>query len=113
MATKVTLKTTFEAAKTIEPILTGGDISHDASGNVLATCVEEDVLVVDMRTVKVLCLVEGDGEPVTSLCLAPNVNYLAIASRSLALRIYSLAPVDGSQALTASLTRTLKPHTTP
>ncbi|KIW72018.1 hypothetical protein PV04_00242 [Phialophora macrospora] len=113
MATKVDLKTTFEAAKTIEPIFTGGDISHNADGSLLATCVEEDVLVVDIRSGKVLCRIEGDGEPVTSLCLAPDVSHLAIASRSLSLRIFSLRPVEGSATLVADLTRTLKPHATP
>ena len=113
MATKVTLKTTFEAAKTIEPIFTGGDISHDATGNLLATCVEEDVLIVDVRTAKVLARIEGDGEPVTSLCLAPTANHLAIASRSLSLRIFALTPVEGSQTIVANFLRTFKPHTTP
>jgi U3 small nucleolar RNA-associated protein 13 len=113
MATKVDLKTTFEAAKTIEPIYTGGDISHNADGRLLATCVEEDVLIVDIRSGKVLCRIEGDGEPVTSLCLAPDVSHLAIASRSLSLRIYSLTPLEESATLVADLTRTLKPHATP
>ncbi|KAJ9606325.1 U3 small nucleolar RNA-associated protein 13 [Cladophialophora chaetospira] len=113
MASKVSFKTTFEATKTIEPIFTGGDISHSASGNLLATCVEEDVLIVDIRTGKVLCRIEGDGEPVTSLCLAPDASHLIVASRSLSLRIYALIPVEGSQNLVAKQTRTLKPHTTP
>ncbi|OCT54523.1 putative U3 small nucleolar RNA-associated protein 13 [Cladophialophora carrionii] len=113
MATKVTFKTTFAAAKTIEPIFTGGDISHNADGSLLATCVEEDVLIVDIRSGKVLCRIEGDGEPVTSLCLAPDISHLAIASRSLSLRIYSLTTVEGSTTLVADLARTLKPHTTP
>lgn len=113
MATKVQFKTTFEAAKTVEPIYTGGDISSNATGNFLATCVEEDVLIVDIRSGNVLCRIEGDGEPITSLCLAPTASHVVLASRSLSLRIYSLNPIEGAQILTATLLRTLKPHTTP
>lgn len=113
MATKVSFKTTFEAAKTIEPIYTGGDVSHNAGGTLIATCVEEDVLVVNVRTGRVLCRIEGDGEPVTSLCLAPTASYLVICSRSLSLRIYTLKSTDSSPYLTADLSRTLKPHSTP
>ncbi|KIW83034.1 hypothetical protein Z517_02277 [Fonsecaea pedrosoi CBS 271.37] len=113
MATKIHHKTTFEAAKTIEPIFTGGDVSHDASGSYIATCVDEDALIVNIQTGKVLCRIEGDGEAVTSLCLAPDLSHLVIASRSLSLRIFSLKPLEGSELITAELTRTLKPHTTP
>jgi len=113
MATKVNIKTTFEAAKTIEPIYTGGDVSSNSSGTLIATCVDEDVLIVEIRTVKVLCRVEGDGEPVTSLCLTPDASHLIICSRSLSLRIYTLTPVAGSGLLRHELSRTVKPHNTP
>ncbi|RVX73995.1 hypothetical protein B0A52_02885 [Exophiala mesophila] len=113
MATKVEFKTTFEAKKTIEPIFTGGEVSSNATGSLIATCVEDDVLVVDIKTVSVLCRIEGDGEPVTSLCLAPNASCLAISSRSLSLRIYSLTPSPDSSVLEHKLLRTLKPHNTP
>ncbi|EXJ71130.1 uncharacterized protein A1O5_06124 [Cladophialophora psammophila CBS 110553] len=113
MATKIHHKTTFEAAKTIEPIFTGGDVSHSANGSFIATCVDEDVLIVKVQTSRVLCRIEGDGEPVTSLCLAPDSNHLVIASRSLSLRIFLLKPLEGSDTIVAELTRTLKPHTTP
>lgn len=113
MATKINFKTTFEAAKTIEPIYTGGEVSHNSNGTLIATCVDEDVLVVDIRTDKVLCRIEGDGEPVTSLCLAPNASHLIISSRSLSLRIFSLKWAGDSHSLIAGLLRTLKPHNTP
>ncbi|OAP54930.1 hypothetical protein AYL99_10630 [Fonsecaea erecta] len=113
MATKIQQKTTFEAAKTIEPIFTGGDVSHNASGSFIATCVDEDVLIVNVQTGKVFCRIEGDGEAVTSLCLAPDLYHLVIASRSLSLRIFSLKPLEGSNSITAELTRTLKAHATP
>lgn len=113
MATKVSVKTTFEAAKTIQPIYTGGDISGNLPGTLIATCVDEDVLVVDSETTAVLCRIEGDGEPVTSLCLAPDSSHLVICSRSLSLRIYALTKSADSDLISFSLARTLKPHTTP
>lgn len=113
MATKVNFKTTFEAAKTIQPIYTGGDISGNVDGSLIATCVDEDVLVVDSVTTSVLCRIEGDGEPVTSLCLAPDSSHLVICSRSLSLRIYTLTKSTDADIISFSLVRTLKPHTTP
>jgi U3 small nucleolar RNA-associated protein 13 len=113
MATKFAIKTTFEAAKTIEPIYTGGDVSLDELGQLLATCVEEDVLVVDIRTGVPVARIEGDGEPVTSLCLSPSASHLVICSRSLSMRIYALSQNDGSASITSTLQRTLKPHQSP
>lgn len=113
MATKVNFKTTFEAAKTVQPIYTGGEISGNLDGTLIATCVDEDVLVVDSGTATVLCRIEGDGEPVTSLCLAPDNSHLVVCSRSLSLRIYSLTKSADSDLITFSVARTLKPHTTP
>jgi U3 small nucleolar RNA-associated protein 13 len=113
MATKVAIKTTFEAAKTIEPIYTGGDVSLDGSGRLLATCVEEDVLVVDVGTGGPVARIEGDGEPVTSLCLSPSASHLVICSRSLTMRIYALSQADDSSSMRATLQRTLKPHQSP
>ncbi|EXJ96061.1 hypothetical protein A1O1_01187 [Capronia coronata CBS 617.96] len=113
MATKVNFKTTFEAAKTIEPIYTGGDVSHTSDGALLATCVEDSVLVVEVKTSRVLCRIEGDGEAVTSLCLAPNASHLVVCSRALSLRIYTLKPLETPLTLSAILLRTLKPHDTP
>ncbi|KEF62786.1 uncharacterized protein A1O9_00759 [Exophiala aquamarina CBS 119918] len=113
MATKVSFKTTFEAAKTIQPIYTGGEISGNLDGTLIATCVDEDVLVVRSETAIVLCRVEGDGDPVTSLCLAPDSSHLVVCSRSLSLRIYTLTKSADSDLFTSSLARTLKPHNTP
>ena len=111
MATKIAIKATFEPAKTIEPIYTGGEVSLDASGRLLATCLEEDVLIVDIQTSKKLAHVEGDGEPVTSIALTPSASHLIICSRSLSMRIYGLQRVD--DVIETRLQKTLRPHTTP
>ncbi|KKY29042.1 putative small nucleolar ribonucleoprotein complex subunit [Phaeomoniella chlamydospora] len=113
MAAKVEVKTTFEPTRTIEPIYTGGDVSLDASGNILASCVEEDVLIVNLKTGQPLARIEGDGEAVTSLVLSASAAHLVIFSRSLSMRIYYLREIDEAGNLETVLQRTLKPHSAP
>jgi U3 small nucleolar RNA-associated protein 13 len=107
MPSRTSIKTTFEAAKTIEPIHTGGDVSLDKSGRLLATCVEEAALIVNIETGERVFRIENDGEPITSLALSPSAAHLVICSRSLSMRIYGL------NTPTPELRRTLKPHATP
>lgn len=59
MSFKPNVKTTFEATRTIQPIYTGGSISLDESGNLLATCVGEDVLIIDIESREQLAHIEG------------------------------------------------------
>jgi U3 small nucleolar RNA-associated protein 13 len=113
MATKQHVQTTYEAARTIEPIYTGGDVSANLTGSIIATIVEEDVLIVNTASSRAICRIEGDGEAVTSLRLAPNGAYLAICSRSLSMRVFSLDVDDEATVATATLLRTLKAHNTP
>jgi U3 small nucleolar RNA-associated protein 13 len=113
MSTKVQFKTTFEAARTIEPIYTGGSVSGDAFGRFLATSVDENVFIVDIESGKPIIRIEGDGEPLTSIALAPNLSHVVICSRSLSLRIFHLSKSESKGQLDAELVRTLKPHATP
>ncbi|GBF59685.1 U3 small nucleolar RNA-associated protein [Trichophyton mentagrophytes] len=111
---KVAVKTTFEVHKTIQPIYTGGSVSLDASGRFLATCVGEDALVIDLETGERLAQIEGDGELITSISISPDGSHLALCSRSLSMRIFSLKPSDDSNStIEVELLRSLKPHTTP
>ncbi|KAM5471311.1 U3 small nucleolar RNA-associated protein 13 [Microsporum audouinii] len=111
---KIAVKTTFEVHKTIQPIYTGGSVSLDASGCLLATCIGEDVLVIDLETGERLAQVEGDGELITSISISPDGSHLALCSRSLSMRIYTLEPSEDSDgSMKAELLRSLKPHTTP
>ncbi|PGH15861.1 hypothetical protein AJ80_05392 [Polytolypa hystricis UAMH7299] len=111
---KINVKTTFEVANAIRPIYTGGPVSLDASGRILATCVGEDVLIIDLESGNQLAIVEGDGEPITSLSITPSASHLAICSRSLSMRIFVLSrPEEPSLSLHPELLRTLKPHTSP
>lgn len=113
MSTKLQVKTTYEAAKSIEPTYSGGDVASDASGHTLATTVDEDVAIVDTRTSRPLCRIEGDGEAITSLCLSPDASYVVVCSRSLSMRIFTLDIDSDRKTASAQVTRTLKPHTTP
>ncbi|EGE06063.1 small nucleolar ribonucleoprotein complex subunit [Trichophyton equinum CBS 127.97] len=111
---KVAVKTTFEVHKTIQPIYTGGSVSLDASGRFLATCVGEDALFIDLETGERLAQIEGDGELITSISISPDGSHLALCSRSLSMRIFSLKPSDDSNStIEVELLRSLKPHTTP
>jgi hypothetical protein len=56
---KVNVKTTFEASRTLRPIYTGGSSSLDASGRLLVTCVREDALIIDLKTGDQLASLEG------------------------------------------------------
>lgn len=113
MTTKQQVKTTYEAARTIEPIYTGGDVAANEDGTLIATIVDEDVLVINSSTSKSICRIEGDGEAVTSLCLAPDGSHLVICSRSLSMRTFTIEVNEDASSATANVLRTLKPHTTP
>jgi U3 small nucleolar RNA-associated protein 13 len=60
-------KTTFEAARVIRPIYTGGPVSLTDDARVLATALGDHVVLTDPATGRHLARVEGDGESVTSL----------------------------------------------
>ena len=64
MASRSSASVSFEPEKVIQPIYTGGDISVDARGRVLATCLGEEALLTDPNTGEALCRIEG----VRSLC---------------------------------------------
>ncbi|KAL1958762.1 hypothetical protein VTO42DRAFT_3881 [Malbranchea cinnamomea] len=111
---KISVKTTFEVSKTIRPIYTGGSVSLDQSGRLLATCVNEDAVIVDLETGDQLAVIEGDGEPITSLALTPLASHLVVCSRSLSMRIFALTlSEEPTRQLRPELLRSLKPHTTP
>lgn len=56
---KAIVKTTFEASRTLRPIYTGGSTALDASGRLLAACVGEDAVIVDIETGDQLASLEG------------------------------------------------------
>lgn len=56
---KINVKTTYEVSKTIRPIYTGGPVSLDESGRLLATCVNEDAVLIDLESGEQLATIEG------------------------------------------------------
>ncbi|KAI9766518.1 MAG: U3 small nucleolar RNA-associated protein 13 [Geoglossum simile] len=114
MASSPGTKITFEPAKSIHPIYTGGSVAADKTGRILATCLGEHVLVTDLTSGEQLARIEGDGEIITSISLTPSASHLILCSRSLSMRIYSLKPSPlSTPILVPELLRSLKPHSSP
>jgi hypothetical protein len=59
MAYKADFKTTFEPAKVIQPIYTGGAVVLSEDGRILATCLGEEALLTDLNTGEHLARIEG------------------------------------------------------
>jgi hypothetical protein len=59
MAQNTQIKTTFEAAKVIQPIFTRGNVALSKDGHILATCLEEDVILSNFETGEELARIEG------------------------------------------------------
>ncbi|AOA63201.1 Small subunit (SSU) processome component [Komagataella phaffii CBS 7435] len=84
------LRSTF-AATDLEAIYVGGcAATMNEVGTILATAVEEDVVISNVETNTVLHRLEGDGEIVTALQLTPDGRYLGVVSQSQQLRIFNL-----------------------
>lgn len=113
MTTKAAYKTTFEVDEVIRPIYTGGAVALDNGSRILATTLGEDAVLTDLATGKLFAKIEGDGESISTLILTPSASHLIVCSRSLAMRIYSLAVSEDLETVEPTLMRTLKPHATP
>jgi U3 small nucleolar RNA-associated protein 13 len=59
MAHQIKIRTTFEPTKSIQPIFTRGNVALCKNGRILASCVEEDVLLSDLRTGTQLAKIQG------------------------------------------------------
>lgn len=59
MAQKSQTKTTFAPAKVIQPIYTRGSVALSQDGRILATCLDEEVLLTDLRTGEEIARIEG------------------------------------------------------
>lgn len=87
----MSLKTTYSNTE-LSPFYVGGALATLATdnGSLLATAVEEDVVITDLTTNEHLHQLEGDGEQITCLQLTPDGKYLAMVSQSQQLRIFNL-----------------------
>ena len=59
MASRIKSSVTFAPAKVIQPIFTRGNVALSQDGRILASCLDEDVLLTDLKTGEELVRVEG------------------------------------------------------
>ncbi|KAH3681338.1 hypothetical protein WICPIJ_007691 [Wickerhamomyces pijperi] len=86
----MSLKTTYTNTE-LGPFYVGGALaSLTSDGSILATAVEEDIVITDLTTNEPLHKLEGDGEQITCLQLTPDGKFLAVVSQSQQLRIFNL-----------------------
>ena len=86
------LKTTY-AHTDIEPIYVGGTSASISTSNgelLLATPLNEDVIITNLDTNEIIYKIPGDGEVITNLTVTPDGSYLAMISQSQLLRIFDL-----------------------
>ncbi|PWN34934.1 WD40 repeat-like protein [Meira miltonrushii] len=112
------LRTTFKQVSSFEPLYTGGAATAVSSdGKFLFAPVNDAVHVTSVQSGKTVARIPNDLEDITCLTLTPDQSTLIVASRSLALRIFSLKfSVDENeeQDLKWSLQRSIpKTHDAP
>lgn len=61
MAQNIQLKTTYEVAKSITPIFTRGNVALSQDGRILATCLDEDVVISELHSGEEVARIEGVG----------------------------------------------------
>ncbi|KAL9940970.1 hypothetical protein V8E36_000458 [Tilletia maclaganii] len=95
---KTALLSSFSLAHSFAPFFTGGPLafSPDANASLVFTTYGDDLKVVRTADSHILHTLHGDTQPVTALALSPDGVYLAVASRSLAIRIYNVAATIAS-----------------
>ena len=75
MASRLSVTTTFEPERTIQPIYTGGDAVLDREGRILATCLGEEALLTDLSTGELLARIEGVGD-ILGKSMLPSLKYV-------------------------------------
>ena len=59
MASRTKSLVTFAPAKVIQPIFTRGNVVLSKDGRILASCLDEDVLLTDLQTGEEVARIEG------------------------------------------------------
>ena len=59
MSVRTKLITTYEPERVIQPIYTGGDVALNEQGRILASSLDEEALLTDLRTGLLLARIEG------------------------------------------------------
>ncbi|GAA5808876.1 hypothetical protein MFLAVUS_002275 [Mucor flavus] len=89
-SSKLLLKTSFKSIKTIESIYTGGKVVITDDAKLLISTLDEDIMVTELETGKLVHKLEGDTEIVTTMAVKPDGKHLISASRSLFIHIWDL-----------------------
>ncbi|KAJ9475227.1 U3 small nucleolar RNA-associated protein 13 [Pseudozyma hubeiensis] len=84
------LKTSFKQTRSLPPFYTGGSVALHPSGTFLYSTLNDSVCVVQLSTGTVVQQFSPDTEEITALTVTPTGSHLVVASRSLALNVYSL-----------------------
>lgn len=83
------------SSTSFEPFYIGSTLAvFSSDGSLLATPLEEDIVITELHSNTRMHKIEGDGEIVTALALTPNGSRLAVVSQSQQLRVYDTS--DGS-----------------
>lgn len=90
MSSKALKKTSFEVAKELRPIYTGGKVCFGDDERTMATTLDERVQVTDVDTGRPICSMEGDGEPLNTIAMTPDSRMVITFSRSLQMRIHEI-----------------------
>ncbi|EEB09051.1 U3 snoRNP-associated protein Utp13 [Schizosaccharomyces japonicus yFS275] len=99
-------KTNFELVRSIEPIYAGGPVAFASNARLLATSLNERVIVSHVDTGERLCVIEKDEDDyTTALALTSDGSRLVVASRSRLVSIYDVA--------TSRRLRSIKAHEAP
>ncbi|GME99082.1 unnamed protein product [[Candida] boidinii] len=76
----------------LEPFYIGSaNATISSNGEILATAVLEDIVIINKETNEILHKLQGDGDLITTLQLTPDGKYLAIISQSQQLKIFNLS----------------------
>lgn len=77
------------SSSSLEPFYVGSTLAVFSSENhLLATPIEEDLVITDIDSNTIVHKIEGDGENITALALTPDGSRLAVVSQSQQLQVY-------------------------
>ena len=91
---KPRIKTSFKKQSAFQPFYTGGPVAFTPDGELMAASMDQDLVIVQVDSAQVLKRIHGDSEEITAIAISPNGSHLIAASRSLAVRTYSLPDLE-------------------
>lgn len=108
------LKTSYEKARAIGPLHTGGPVSVSEDGSHIFTCVGEQVVLTRVVDGYELLKFSADNETIYSMCLTPSSSHLILFTASLSMHIYDNPLSEKTELTPVRPTRTIsKAHEAP